>query len=418
MSWIAESVPPHRLCTARRVADVLPEAHRRADWRAVRALFRQLLQFAEHDRERIPAELTEAFALELREASSCSGYVRPGEQSCEHALAILAEVEGHETLDVAVYRRYYEDDRFTGPPSKDTTLVRRRSAPFEAVVETARRIRDANQLREALRNTESSGLPAGSTVYGGFYNVRGNRRGQPASDLDIIVAVGDAQQLPAATEALSTLPGVRPADVDRFARRCRVFADSLDDGRTVLSHKITLWGDGSADPMLPGEVARAEYLLSLHFVTPTVLDYILVASTPRLLQEVAGNHRSVRDYRESPARRHDHVRTLTGRSYLLGLDTRPAECGFLRSTRVYYIDESDHYCPGFFQTMFLPQPEPLWDSLDVRPALQTFYRTLAERVLYERGKHPHTMILPSFAHVRRDAFAPQVIKKLDGVPRV
>jgi hypothetical protein len=410
MNWIADPKPSDRPKAVQKVADVLPEAHRRADWRTVRALYSQLVQ---QDCNFMRDELMEAFAHELRELTSCSEYGKSPERLCEHALAVLAEVEGHETLDVVVYRTYYEDDRFVRRLPEDPPRARRRCAPFESIVETTRRIRDAHRLREAFRDTRTSALLVGSTGYGGFYNVRGNRHGHAASDLDVLIVIDDASALTSTADALYTLPGVSTADVDRLAQRAWVFARKLDDGRTVLSHKIALWTGGTRDPMLPAEVAPADYLLSLHMMTPATLDYILVSSTPRLLSEVAGIRRSVMDYREAATRRRDHVRTFTGRSYRLGLDIQQTQHGFLRSTRVYFIDESDHYCPGFFQTMFLPRPDALWDDLLVRPALQAFYSKLSERVRYEKEKHPHSLIRQSFAHVRREAFASRIVRTLD-----
>jgi hypothetical protein len=395
---------------ARRVADILPHADHCADWRRVRGLYHQTVQIVDGGSGRIPDELREALAdAILRNSSS---YVGREEQLCEHALAILADVEGHEIFDLDLFRIYYEDDRIESAHGVDSTR-RHRPSLYEAIVETCRRLCDARRLRETFRNIGTSGLLIGSTSWGRFYDVRGNRRGEAASDLDFIIVVDEAGTLRVIANRMAAFPGVSGPDVDHLVHRARVFADNLDDGRTVFSHKIGLWADGTPDAMLPAEVARADYLLSFHFMTQPVLDYVLVASAPRLLKNAAGARRTVRDYREVLAGRWDHLHTFAGRSHYLGLETVPTEGGHLRSPRVYYIDEFDRYCPGFFQTMLLPRPDVLWDDLDVLPALDAFQRKLSERVRYEADKHTYAMLRLSFAHARRPAFIPRIIKLLD-----
>jgi hypothetical protein len=148
-------------------------------------------------------------------------------------------------------------------------------------------------------------------------------------------------------------------------------------------------------------------------MTPPVLDYVLVTSTPRLLKEVAGARRTLRDYREAPTGRWDDLYDFTGRRHRADLGAIPAQDGCLRSQRVYYIDELNCYFPGFYQTMLFPQPDLLWDDLDVRPAIDEFQRKLGERVRYEANQRGHAILRPSFAHVRRDVFTPSITKLLD-----
>ncbi|MGY3518587.1 hypothetical protein ACVMYR_20065 [Micromonospora sp. PTRAS2] len=409
---LATEVVAPRPRPGRPLADLLPAAERRADWRHVRGLHRQHVQFADGGGARVPAVLREALADAILDVSS--SYAGHEDELVEHGLAVLADVEGHEIVDEELFRAYYEDDRFT-PGGGDDPTGRRQPGLFEALVETCRRRRDARGLRDALRGTGTSGLLIGSTSYGRFHNVRGNRNGTAASDLDFVVVVDDPAILGCVDGLLATaLPGVPAADLDRMRHRAEVFTGGLDDGRTVFSHKLRLWADGAPDPMLPAGVAASDYLVSLHFLTRPVLDYVLVASTPRLRRDAAGARRTVHDYREAPVTRRDHHRTFAGRSYQLPLDTVATEGGHLTSPRVYYIDDFDSYCPGFFQTMLLPRPDVLWDGLDVAPALDQFQRKISERVRYEADRPPHAMVRQSFAHVRRDAFAPRVIRLLDG----
>jgi hypothetical protein len=400
--------PVQSSCIGRLVADILPGADAYANWSAVRALYHQHIQVL--DGEHVPDVVWEALAGAVMQVSW--SYTGQEEQMCEHALAILAEVAEHEILDIHGVHALYHDDRASQAPR--TGAVRRRPAPGEAIVETCRRLRDVHHLRDALHSTHSSGLLIGSTSYGRFFNVRGNRPGAPASDLDFVIVAETSEILDTIGDRLAALPFASASDIDKFRHRSAIFAGSLDDGRTVFSHKIGLWSAETSDPMLPPGVASADYLLSLHVMTAPVLDRILVASTPRLRRETAGSRRTVKDYREAPRGQNDHVRTFAGRSYQLDLDSTPVDHGYLRLPRVYYIDPFDSYCPGFYQTMFLPRPDLPWDHLNVRPALMEFRAKLEERIQYETGRRPHAMLRLSLAHVRREAFAPHVTRSLDG----
>jgi hypothetical protein len=301
---------------ARRVADLLPAADRRADWGPVRALFQQLVQLAESEVPLIPDELKGAFADEI--AAISASYAGREAELCEHVLAILAGVESGEILGPGLFRKYYEDERFSQP--RESAYYRRRPGSFEAIAETCRRLRDAGSLRAACRDTNTSGMLIGSMSYGRFYNIRGNRHGTTASDLDLIVVIDQASALHAIRAAAAALPGVAVPDLEHFGRRACVFADSMDDRGTVFSHKIRLWADSTPDPVLPAGAARGDYLLSLHIVTPPVLDYLLVASTPRLLKESAGNRRTLRDYRQAATSRTDDLYDFAGRRYTADLE--------------------------------------------------------------------------------------------------
>jgi hypothetical protein len=154
-------------------------------------------------------------------------------------------------------------------------------------------------------------------------------------------------------------------------------------------------------------------LLSLHVITRRVLDHVLVSSTPRLLAETAGARRTVQDYREQPKAHREHLRTFAGLHHYLNVGSVPVADGFLRSSSAYRIDELDAYCPGFYQMMLIPQPVPLWDNLHILPVLDGFRDKLAERLAYEVARQPHMMLRLSFAHVRREMFAPRIIRSLD-----
>lgn len=405
----ARNTPGH---PAKRVADVLPDAARRANWTRVKDLYEQCVRILEDGSEQeLPEELRDALAKAIQGLSSA--YSGHEDQMCEHGLAIFADAEGQEILDTNVLLHHYHDGRFTRT-DRTGGAGRPRPSPYEALIETCRRLRDARAVRAVLKGTGTSGLPCGSTSYGQFYNVRGHRDHQPASDLDYIIVIRDARALDKILAGLSALPGLALADLDRLAHRTPLFAERFDDEHTTLSHKATLWADGARDPVLDSATNRHDYLLSMHFVTQSALGYLLVEETPRIVREAAGGCRTIRDYRDSAIGRRDHQRTFAGNSHVMDLKTSQVDGGYLRTTRVYHIDTLDAYCPGFFQSMLIPEPELFWDELEIRPRLDQFQRKIAERIRYENSRDPHRMLRPSFAHIRREIFAPGVIQRMDG----
>jgi hypothetical protein len=396
------------LWPAGRIADLLPRAEGRADWRPVRALHNQMILVAGNPERGVPVELVEAFADAVAEANL--SYAGEEAQFCQHALAILADVDGHEEINARLYEKYYTDERFQPVV---TGGLRRRARPFEAIVETCRRRRDARSLRAGCRDSGTSGLLIGSASYGAFFNVRGHSPEQAASDLDFIVVDKSPGSLEQIATALAALPGVASEDIGSFRRRARTFVQSCDLYTTVFSHKVRLWVDDTADALLPGLAVPSGYLLSMHVMNTAVLNYALVGSTPRLLRETAGARRTLKDFREARAGRWDDLYDFAGRLHRSRLDAAPIEGGVLRSPKVYHIDALDCYFPGFYQTMLFPEPDLLWDELDVRPNIEEFQRKLSERIRFEARHRGHTMLRPSFAHVRRDVFAPGVIRRLD-----
>jgi hypothetical protein len=396
---------------ADRVADLLPAARDRADWDDAEGLFKQMVDCAESGAVVIPEELPGALADELAEIKK--GYREDEATMCVHAHAIFANVESGEILDVDQYRKCYMDERFRLGPSVDN---RRLPGPFEALIETSRRLRDARFLCGACEGIGTSGLLTGSTAYGPFYNVRGNLHGTTASDLDFIVVISHVSDLDSIGANLKKLPGVPDSDIDQFRRRARVFADGMDPHTVMFSHKLRLWSDGTADPLLPSAVATGDYLLSLHIVTLPVLKYLLVGSAPELSKEAAGNRRTMRDYRQEPTRRtDDDLYDFARRPHRADSRTEPAELGCVRSSHVYYIADSDCYCPGLFQTMLFPPANLLWDDLGVRPAVNAFQRKLGERIRYEAARRPHAMLRLSYAHPRLGVFAPGIIGLVNSV---
>ncbi|MGW3543520.1 hypothetical protein ACWDNI_23670 [Nocardia niigatensis] len=388
------------------ISDLLREADRRADWSRVRALFEQQIRIADSGGTS-PVELMDAFSDAIEQLAS--SYTDHEADLCVHALAVFGDIECEEFLDDALRRKLYDDDRFGAGVLPGG---RRRPAPYEAIVETCRRVRDGRRVRAALRDSDTSGLLIGSVSYGRYHNVRGNTQGTTASDLDCLVIVRESGTLDRIVAEIATVPGIVPDEAEQLGQRTQLFRSGLDDGKTVFSHKIRMWSDTTPDPLLPAAVASAEYQLSLHVMSPSVLERVLVSGTPRLVRELMGVRRTVRDFRQARTSRQDNVFDFSGRRDSSPLDATEVSGGWLITPRVYHIDQFDCYFPGFYQTMLFPRPTLLWDELEIASAVDEFQRKISERLRYETARRPHTLLRQDFAHIRREVFAPSVIRAL------
>lgn len=386
------------------VCDWLSAAYAVADWAEPRALFAQCGGILSARPSRlVPDDLRDALAVSLSFlAASYQG--REG-LLVEHAFAVFAEAEGREWLDYDLFRRFYGARRRARRAGRRPTI-------FEALVETARRLRELNGLRGLLSGAGTSGVPCGSVSHGPFYNVRGPGVESAASDLDLLVVVGDLDRLPAVVERIAGLPGIDVGSVQRLRARAGLFCDRFDDGLSVFSHKVTMWAD-QLDPVLSGSGLGARYQVSLHFLSARVLSYALVGSSTTLSRASAGRVRTVLDYREVGIIGPDRQRTFAGREYRAGSRFELVELGCRRPVTVYRFDDADCYCPGLLQTMLFPRFDPLWDDLELRLSLRAFERKYLDRFRRERARSRYGLLLPSLPHVRREEFAPHVVAEFD-----
>lgn len=383
----------------RYVSDVLAEANHTANWERARALYDQIRHI--RGSRVVPDDLRGEFSECLIDLAAT--YRNRRNPFVAHTLAVLAAVDRRETFDA---------DLFVDAYRNRVGLADHTPSLFETVVETSRRLRDAGRAERALRNGRTSCILCGSVSYGQFYNVRGHHGDEPSSDLDIIIVIDDVAELHAMADGLSGLSGMSAAEIERFRTRVRIFTERYDNGATSLSHKFRMWHDNE-DELLTGTGLRGDYTLSLHVLTRSTLDYILVESSTTLGRATAGAQRTVLDYRDTPTNRRDLPRSFSGREYEVPPEITEAEQGWLRKMTVYLFDEGDRYCVGFLQTLLMPASELFWDALDVRRSLDTFVRKLRDRYRHEQGREPLARLRLSLTHVRRDLFAPHVLRRFD-----
>jgi hypothetical protein len=398
----------------KRISDVLNDAYACSDWELVESVYRQCSEIAnDAGGAYMPDKLVSFLAEALWRVSS--SYFNREETFILHALAVLGMVEGQETLTSQVLRDLYRDERYERfaryaprAPGK-----RRRPKPFESLIETARRLRDANALADACSTTETTGILGGSASYGRFFNVCGSHDGRQASDLDFMIVLPEYADLDDTVEAIRHLGAASPKSLDNLARRAAIFnSNGLDDSRTIFSHKLDLWLH-KEDPVMAWAGLPGTYNLSLHFLSRSVLDYLLVEDSTKLMADRAGHHRTVNDYREKAVSREDHQRSFSGRNQRLPLPTEDVEGGVIRKSRVFVIDLEDRYYPGMFQNMLLPRFDYRWDDARIERQLQVFKWKIIERIRYERRMRPHEFLRVSLAHTRSEVFAPHVLDMID-----
>lgn len=386
------------------VSDVLGVATKLANWAPARAAYVQYV----HNRRPataspIPDVLRDRLAKCLLDLAAGS-YRGREEQLIEHALAVFAEVDNHERLSGSLFASHYLDR--VDPRERKPSL-------FESTVETSRRLRDVRRLEEALAGIGISCVRCGSMIYAPFYGVRGHHGEEPASDLDLVIVISNATQLDAIAGRLSGIAGVDKCGVDQFRERVAIFAKHFDNHNTVLSQKITMWAD-ELDSVVSKARLRGDYQMSLHFIRLHTFDYNLVDSSASLARTTAGGRRTVRDYRDTHTTRADLPRSFAGREHPVQPEIEAVDEGWLRSMTAYVFDDFDSYYTGFLQSILLPAPELRLDELGIEPRIRTFIEKFFDRYRLEQARHPDALLRPSFTHVRRDAFAPRVLRQFDG----
>lgn len=303
----------------------------------------------------LPLQLP-AFLAELAGRLSTSYYHR------EYALV----TDAYEAMSHGLTSRnsLYFDSRFTALPEYQpggTGARRRRPTPFEAVVETARRLRDLNTLEDSLRGTDCGALLGGSCSYGRFFNIVGQSEGS-ASDLDLLIVAPDNDAL--REIVLSALAGfaLDTSAVASSKARLRDYLDYSTPTKSefvVFSHKVPLWTRND-DPLLADINIDASYNLSLHLMPQLVADQIMLADVPLITTASAGSERYVTDFRETPAARTDHQRSFSGKNIRIPLREDGFRDSYARRTVAFKIGDGDQYFPGMFQNLILPLFDVRW----------------------------------------------------------
>ncbi|WP_427167216.1 hypothetical protein ACQF4J_30225 [Streptomyces sp. C1-1] len=395
----------------------LSEVDNRADWRQVRGLYQQMSSLLSNFTG--PDELPDimAGALALRLGRVFAAYAGREEKFGEDLLTVMSDVDGIPGDMPSKFRILYGDERFNElTPYKPENTKRRRPKPFEAAIETCRRIRDLNSLRRvtAAAQVSTAGILGGSTTYGRFYNVKGSPSvGSPASDLDLLLIVPDFKEISTLCEALREVSALDAESVDLFARRAEVHGilrSQTPGGELLFSQKIPIWKNAT-DTFLAETGIWAQYDVSIHIATNDLFDRVILEDVPRIEDDRCVeifDYRAEPPIREYAARGFDGIDSLR-QSYAVGVDR-----GHLSRMQVF-DSKDERFKPGLHQGLVMPQFEIRWDDepLSLRVPIANFKWKILERLRDERARRSWEVQQLSLCHPRFSIFAPHVKREVD-----
>jgi len=403
------------------VTKSVADLHKIADWRAVEQLYGQFATIASTGQQ-LPEIVTGALANSLSRVLAF--YEDEENQFVDDLLELWSSIDHLTGSKESRFRTLYLDSRLDSYPEykfPPELNRRRRPRPFEAAVETCRRLLGVNGIRQALSSLQTGAILGGSVSYGRFYNVTGAAPefGSKSSDADLLLVLTDYDQLASVVDRLASIPGLERSSLDLLRQRVAKFPGIREQNvPCILSHKLSFWGNDS-DPVLSGTKIPGDYSLSLHVFSLSDFDYMTLRDCAVLQPSEDGGSfdRTIRDYRDTspPGGRAYDNRSFSG--IALGtnsLDPVQVDLGYVAQVKVCLI-QSDRYCPGLHQNLILPQFERRWESEQVRLYLRmlTFRWKILERLRTEKTMRPFEEQKLSLSHVRYFVFSPHITHRAD-----
>ena len=392
----------------------------RADWNLVSGIYRQLAAIiADPHADYIPPLLPGFLAEALTRAAAF--YTQDVMQMADDLLKVLNETDPMQGSTEERFHHFYGDSRVRRfDYYRPSASGRMRPTPFESGVETCRRLRDLQMVRNKVKLTGSGVVLGGSTSYGKFLNVSGIKPEKDGSDIDLLISIEEADQLDAVVDALAEVPGIEAPDVTTMRSRISHYKgfQSALESPCVFSQKVSLWKN-DYDKWLQRFAIQSPYKISLHCFTREGFETLLVGDLTVLDQgERPRRSRILYDYRQDiPSLRLDHQRSLAGTNLFLERPFTKVEEGFLTESRVFVIDQDDRYYPGMFQNLILPQFELVAENQahSMRSQLDLFRWKIVERLRKERQLRPYELLRLSLSHTRSSVFAPHIVRQIDNL---
>ena len=395
------------------LSQLYQQATTTADWRRVAGLWEQCTEILRSggDGAYLPDIVTGKLARAMGQVFA--SYDDDEDRYVQHLLAIMCRAEGRDGQVDDHFRDLYFDERFTNERYQPV-VGRRLPPPFEAAVETARRLRDLARIRDAL--TGKADLCAcvlgGSASYGRFHNTVGAREGNP-SDLDLLLVVAPSVSCSHVYEALRNVYGLAGAEHAIERGSSLEAPDDADAGTKespIFSHKLSMWRD-VRDPLLDARQIAGDYRLSTHVLTLAQFRWITIADKPVLAE---GLDRRVWDLRETKPTREDLQRTFAGTVHPVERRYEQTAQGWLAESYVAQVTD-ERFRPGLHQNLILPRFDLRWDLRRHRLALPiyAFRWKIMERLEEERRLRPYEDQRISRSHTRAALFAPHVSARVD-----
>ncbi|MFG2397720.1 hypothetical protein [Streptomyces lydicus] len=396
----------------------LSEVDDRADWRQVRGLYQQMSSLLSNPTG--PDELPDiiAGALALRLGRVFAAYTGREEKFGDDLLTIMSDVDGITADPSERFRHLYADERFNSlTPYRQDNRKRRRPKPFEAAIETCRRIRDLNSLRNvmAAARVSTAGILGGSTTYGRFYNVKGApSMDSAASDIDLMLIVPDVKEISALCESLMHVSALDGDSVRLFASRAKAheaLRGETPEGDLLFSQKIPIWKT-TPDAFLASPGIWPQYDVSIHIATIDLFYRIILENVARIKDNTGVE---IFDYRAEPPLSRYGARGFNGVDNWVNSASYPVDRGYAWRVQVFDTKE-ERFKPGLHQGLVMPQFEIRWDDepLSLRVPIANFKWKVLERLRDERARRPWEVQHLSLCHPRFSIFAPHVMREVDG----
>lgn len=386
---------------------VMAAISERGDWRRVRGLYEQFSSIASQGEP--PIDLAGALSGAL--ARTFASYEDNETTYVEDLADLMGVIDGHPEDPADRFWFLYKDERLEDYHAyRARAGGKRRPRPFEAAVETVRRITDLNQLRDRLEQLPTSGILGGSVSYGRFYNTAGSGRERP-SDIDLLLVMPSYDDLPRVAEALSELDFINPKGLASFRERIGYFREAgAEHERCAFQQKLTLWPPRSdVGPTyygLPGF-----YSLALHALDLEDFHYLALRDIHALHD---GFCRTLAEYRGDQPAEENELRSFAGTRRHVRSESAYVPGGVVATTRLCEVAGGRFY-PGVHMNLLLPQMEVRWESsrTRVRLTLLGLRWKLLARLAEERRLRSHEIQRLSLSHTRHAAFAPHVTRRVD-----
>lgn len=394
---------------------------RGGDWRAIEALYNQLSRLKARN-ESAPAPLPEV-SHHLAEAIArvFASYQGKEQEFLTHLCTTMSTIDGIPGEERDRFRRLYKDlslDKFELYKPRDN---RRLPKPFEAAVETVRRISDLNNVGRALEGLKTTAVLGGSLSYGRFFNTGGGY-GKP-SDTDLIVVVPNYSVLPQLVEALSEVRSredeefIEEASLEQMATHAESFTDLIrqESGRIIFQYKLNLWEDDANSEYFKRTQLPLNYLLGLHVVSADHFEYITLKDVAAISDLGDNSARTIKEYRnDEPPRDREDQFCFAGLRRESALSSTPVGDGVLTELQVCEVRDNRFY-PGTHLNLILPQFDVRWESpqTPVRIELLALRWKLLTRLDEERRLHPLQVHKLSLSHPRSPHFAARVTRRVD-----
>jgi hypothetical protein len=390
--------------------------HVPANWRPADDLYRQISSLADAGRpptDHLAGLLARTLSRILASYDGCE------DRFALDLFARWSDIDGLEGSEKSRFRALYCDKRFSNFPAYKLG-ERPRPKPFEAAVETCRRLITVNAIRDALAGLPTAGILGGSASYGRFFNTKGIN---DPSDIDLMVLLPSySTHLEQCVDALRSVPGISDKHLEQLRGRIHTACELEQLHKTMsVSQKVYFWDD-QPDPFLQPFDWHGTFLCQFHFFSASAFQHLILNDHGFIGGNKHAEPLSVEalDYRNDEGRRREKGVLFsfagTRRDFTRAL--RKVDGGFLVDEVVCEVIDGRFY-PGVFHNLILPRFEVRWDNMDfsVHLAAKAFVWKMYDRLTYERQLRVWEDQHLAHSHIRHNVFSPHELARIITIER-